>query len=385
MRRWINGALGISVPAIALAALAQTAVLGGGGDYEVVELATPENTSHWYWAYANDINDSGRIIGAREYFDAQRQDGAPYYRVRALHWGRWNADPEELEALDGYSNTWAASINNRGETCGWSSMLYWQNYQAVVWDKDGNVENRHPDFGDATLTDSQMWDINQYGDCVGVVTARYGWGRAFIAFANGDEELLELDTEEYVQSWPYEVSKDGVVVGFVRLDAGGGYGSPTRAAYWDELGDFHDMHDMLEEELEETLYASKAWNVNDQGEIGGVVVVDSGITDVRAFVWSEDEGFVFVDSDDEDLSAIVSGAGRRMTGVIGGTAEGFGSGTAAVWTRGRSGGQVVWRLDTLETLDGYTGMQAVSGNTSGRLVGAAEDADGNWTAWYAEK
>jgi uncharacterized membrane protein len=301
-----------------------------------------------------------------------------------LLWKKWDSDPVKLAPLPDHTNTLATALNNKGQVCGYSTD-WWYYMRAVIWDNQGKVKDMHPDFGRYY---SQMWDINQYGDAVGFVYVP-GYSRAFIHPANGSASLLALDTDVYVQSWPYEINKDQVVVGFARYDAGGGWG-PTHACYWDEDGEFEDLHDDIEADLGLTCVASKAWAVSDSGEIGGVAVVTqdaSGVTDARAFVWTAKDGFDWVDNDGTDLSAIGGSGGKRMIGVVDGVLQDplWYDAHVAVWTRGTKKGETVWNLETLPKPKGYTGMISWRANTAGRVVGIAVDKDEHWSAFYATK
>ena len=346
--------------------------------YTVTLLANPDEVPY---IYANDINDSGRIVGGMEF-----PVGGAYHQS-AVMWKKWSSDPVVLEGLEGHDYVVAYAINNKGQVCGrstdWTAEL-----RAVVWDRHGNVKDMHPDLGGWW---SEMWDINQYGDGTGFV---YGPGRtrAFIYPANGDDPyLLALDTDVYVHSWPYEINKDMVVVGFARYDDGSGWG-PTHACFWDEDGKFEDLHDDIEDDLGTDCVASKAWGVSDSGEIGGVAVVtqdtDTGIvTEAKAFVWTKENGFDWVDSDGSDLSAIGGGGGKRFVGTIDGVLQypqWYGA-SVGVWTRGTVKGETVWNLDVLPMPDGYDSMIAWRANTAGRVVGVAADGDNVWSAFYATK
>jgi uncharacterized membrane protein len=369
-------AAAIPVAAIAVAAAIPRAH-GGGDDYTAELLSNPDSVPY---IYANDINAGGRIIGAQEEFVVGRG-----WTIQAVLWKKWSSDPVKLEALEGHNNSWAAAINERGQICGYSTDRATEQ-NAVIWDKYGDVRDMHPDL-DGTF--SQMWDINQYGDAVGIDYVPH-YARAFIVLDGGDPEYLELDTDVYIQSWPFEIDKDGVVVGHARVDAGYGWG-PIHACYWDEDGSFYDLHEDIEDDLGISVTASRAWYTDDSGRIGGMAVVslasNGWVEDGRPFVWNESEGFVWVDTDGEDLAFISGGSGKRFIGGIGGIANGIEwyDATAAVWVRGTENGATVWSLETVPLIDGQRGMVAYGANPSGRLVGATVDEFGYWSAWYAEK
>ena len=369
----------VVLASMALAALlvVATSATGKSDSYTVSLLSNPDGIPY---IYANDINDSGRIVGGQEFF----VEGTGWVQEAVL-WKKWTADPVILTPLKGHTNALALAINNPGQVCGYSTN--WAgSMKAVIWGKDGKAVDMHPDLSNSF---SQMWDVNQYGDAVGI-TYVPSYARAFVTFDGEDPELLELDTDVYVQSWPYEINKDGVIVGFARIDDGSGWG-PIHACYWDEDGEFEDLNDDMADDLGISVFSSRAWAISDDGAIGGVAVISLDANyqpeDLRAFVWTADDGFSWVDNGGSDLSAIGGGAGKYFVGLIDGALQGYAwyTATATIWERKVAKGEVYWDLELLPMPKGHLGMATWGATTSGRVVGVSVGEDGYWYAWYADK
>ncbi len=108
------------------------------------------------------------------------------------------------------------------------------------------------------------------------------------------------------------------------------------------------------------------------------------VTEGWAWTWSEDDGVIVVGRGGTDYAAIWGGDGKTFAGFIEAPNMQPEKAKGAVWLEGKDKGKTVYTLSEISTLSGYTGMQVLNANTSGRIVGVAYDADGNDHAWFAK-
>lgn len=343
---------------------------------EKVWVVTPLPTdSDWHGSFGNDVNDSGYIGGG--WID---EDGG----YHAAYWYRGDyydlADeigvPEDQEG--GTSNV--LSINNHG-LMGGMAMSADGDQVAVLWDvKHDTFEDMHPED---TLS-SVIWGVNASGDASGKADElrTLPWGEERVlpqpyVWPKNDDGLA-LPIGDSLGGRTSGINASGTVAG--------AYFSPigwVQAAIWtrDSNGDY-EMTDLHEELDDDTISASEAFDVNENGMVIGIAVGwdADGVFFTYAWTWTEDDGIDILDDDDVGAAIAWKTAGRYIagsTGLLGNTADS----TAAVWVRGE--------LELLPENDDLTQSECASVNKSGLAVGYGFDKDDTGLVypqgWYAEK
>jgi probable HAF family extracellular repeat protein len=288
----------LTVPLCAVAAAQDCTEL-----YTVTDIGTLGGLA----AAARDIDDAGAIVGWSE-----NQDGVQLgFRLelgsmwRLTHWGVYTA-----EAL--------ASSGWPEETCGWALNDFGQR-RAMYWLFDWIV-----DLGTLGGAESQAYDINAAGSIVGWAENGAGQRRAFLA----QEGLHDLGTLGGGSAEAHAINNSGQVAGVSAVG-----GSDSHACLWDadvtidvgtlggrnsiaeginDLGQIVGASDVTEPDREHAflwlpapayglaagmhdlgtlldLPSSKAWNIDQQGNVIGDATSADGLL-TRAFIWNTADG-----------------------------------------------------------------------------------------------
>ncbi len=198
------------------------------------------------WQNAVAVNDSGLVVGVSPFFS----------RGQALTWS--NGQSQELPSPGAYAS-FAYDVNNKGQIAGYVSgtpdALFPRH--AAVW--SGGVVN---EIGNliGRGSDSVALDINEAGQVTGYGTGDRGETVGFL-YANGQVKLLGSLGGDY--TYGYAINNAGVVVGTSAFA-----GTPQgHAILYTEDGGLVDLNSLLPADSGWVLYTAR--DINDDGSIVG--------------------------------------------------------------------------------------------------------------------
>lgn len=312
-RRWHPGA-GNLRGAVITALVFAIAVPAAGQTYEIVNLGT---LSDWEgsWSMAHGLNNNGQVTGF--YTEAGGCNGN---MMRPFLWE--NGVMRDLGVLPGHENTQHGKVNNHGHAVGTSSRCNPSEYKAVLWNDDGVVDLLAPngvtwsfafDINDAgqvvgwlerpdgsvhgyvwqggVITDigTLNWNcdmshglgINNVGQVVGVVYCDEdgdGYEEVHYPVLWEDGQLIELGFGDGDYGYAFDINDAGDVVGMIGYED---YGRETRAVLW-QNGEIVDLGTPHPGELDNGV---SAWVINSSGQIVGRLTTNTW--DYVPFLWQD--------------------------------------------------------------------------------------------------
>jgi hypothetical protein len=290
----------------------------------------------------------------------------------------------EFPGGEAYPRGQASCINEAGWLGGGVASGFLQPTVAALWDGNrGETHVVHPDAADApgyTFTHSLIMDLNEHGEAAGMVRdftgGVYQSERAYVWGSYGDPGTLLPFPAGYRSSQAISLDNRGVVGGvawrtFVGLEACAWVPRPA--------GEYELIHiHPLLAAADPAIVRSFVTHVDDRGRVYGVGQA-TGFNSKWTFVWAEDEGVRFLDTD-ASAGQVWGGSRNALAGFRGNILTG--DVVALAWLH-----ETPYVLPQLANHDGHAGASA---NARGDVVGyALRPGKTTWTqgsdAWVATR
>jgi probable HAF family extracellular repeat protein len=249
---------------------------------------------------------------------------------------------EDLGSLGGQYLI-ALAINNNGDVAGYGDLPD-GTYHAFRWTRSGGLE----DLGANGGWLSQAYGLNDNGDVVGVYIDSSNDAHGFIARRGG--VMKDLRTPERPIVDVYSITNDGQMTGMLFSF------TPSFQGHA-----FRTLADGTLQDLGNTVYASRAWHLNESGEVTGYEATTAFGDAQSAFRFSDAAGKVNLGTLGGARS---SGLSINSSGVVVGWSE---DATPTNWSRAFRArpGLPIEDLGTLGS--GVAGAEGI--NDTGAIVG----------------
>jgi uncharacterized membrane protein len=371
-RRWAFRFVLVSLGALAVGARGA----GAGTPLKVIDLGGFPGFS----TVARGINDRGQVVGERY---RTIEPGAE----REGHGLLWQKDTSgayvwmEIGKLGGFPNSHPCGINDAGRIAGWAeaeTLLSGPPAQAVMWEKDASGAFAPTSLGtpydfwySETATSGDGGHIlNERGQIVGSATSYSRDSNAGLWAEPGlSPPILLSSYTANTYSSAYGINAEGSAVGRVIGSTSPGL-SVEKALLWrrDQAGGYTQV----ELPMPAGGQHSTAWDINDRGQIVGVV------DDRRPVIWERTPSGEYEPRYMELPPGATDGRAYAINNsgdVVGWVQIGDSSGAprhAVLWRKGGSGRFVPTDLGVLP---GFTSSEAYGINEQGQVVGSSSGWD----------
>lgn len=219
------------------------------------------------------INNLGTIVGV-----CDKYANGVYIGPRATRWDASGTAVRELDSFGVSSTGWtmseALAINDAGSIVGWCEEYVNgadMGPRAVRWNADGSATEL-PGLGtDAGgKTEGRARAVNRHGVAAGYVLKyvdNYSMGSRAVRWDAGTGDVTELGNLGtvwgYAASEVYDISDNGVCVGYCTKPLYGGAATPRQATMWGSDGAAVDLNTLLPPNSGWTLYYART--ISDSG------------------------------------------------------------------------------------------------------------------------
>jgi probable HAF family extracellular repeat protein len=208
---------------------------------------------------ANGINNAGKVVGISDV------DVSGSLQQHAF---LWDGGMHDLGSLGGLSS--ARRINDAGQVVGYYIDTTGKS-RAFIWDATDGMRQ----LVITGTSDSMANAINDNGQVVG--NSNGGYGAFFWSKATGG---ISLPFKSGRRITAYDINNAGQIVGFGST----GPGSGDRAILWDSYnGTWADLNTLYPDAMANGWILSKAYGINDKGEITGLLREANG-SGLHAFI-----------------------------------------------------------------------------------------------------
>lgn len=211
-------------------------------------------------SFANDVNDSGLIVGYAT--------DPTVVRDRAVTWS--GGSITNVGKGEGHSYNRALGVNEAGILVGFAWNLFSPNDAILysgIWNTIGGL--------DGPFQNAEAFDVNDSGVACGLQAFPQGSWHACLWTMSGAQDLGLVSGFGHDTSQLFSVNEAGLAVGrSFDSDPGG----DSRAVFWDG-GTLHDLNDLKPAGIPGVLF--EAAEINENGDIAGTNLVDGRF---RAFL-----------------------------------------------------------------------------------------------------
>jgi probable HAF family extracellular repeat protein len=229
-----------------------------------------------YNSYAAGVNNRGQIVGWAEngVLDPTCNNQPPvsqFLQFDAAIWGPGLAEMAQLPPYPGDPDSAATAINDRGQVVGISGLCAnavggASAIHAVLWENGQTIN-----LGNLG---AQAWNtpvsLNNHGQVVGFANNAANNAQAFLWTQESGKMRALPFIEDDDSSVAYDINEKGQIVG---ISDGGSEPYGSRAFVYED-GKMMDLNRLVQGDS--SLYLYLAQGINDQGEIVGTAIDESG-------------------------------------------------------------------------------------------------------------